>query len=346
MATLKNFGPMTHLRAESNQYILHHRKGKLVREGAGLAYWFNPLSAALAEVPVEDLETTFLLKERTRDLQEVAVQLTLRFRIEEPRRAARRFNFGISFITGRWAEEPLERLAALWAQRSQVPAREYLASVDLEEAIRRGAGVIRDAIEKSLRDDDALEEMGLVVGSVQVIQVAPSAELEKALGTPTREALQQRADEAVFLRRAQAVEKERAIQENELATEIELARRQEKLIEREGENELLEAELTAKSERARIEAELERDGLIATAYARNEEARAEGDAAATRARAEATAAGEALRVEVWGEASGKVLLGLALQEFASKIDHIQHLSVSPELFGDGLKQFLLTEAGR
>ena len=53
---------------------------------------------------------------------------------------------------------------------------------------------------------------------------------------PTREAIQQAADEATFQRRAQAVEKERAIQENELQNKIELARREEQLIAQKGQH--------------------------------------------------------------------------------------------------------------
>ena len=51
---------------------------------------------------------------------------------------------------------------------------------------------------------------------MRVAAVAPTSEMEKALQQPTREAIQQDADEATFRRRALAVEKERAIAENEL----------------------------------------------------------------------------------------------------------------------------------
>ncbi len=344
MATMKTLGLWTHLRAETHQHVLHYRKGRLVREGAGLAYWFNPLSAAIAQLPVEDCETTFLLNERTRDLQEVAIQVTLRYRFADPKRAAERFNFGISLATGRWDEKPLERVSSLWAERAQIPSRRYLSTVDLEEAVRDGAESIRTSILGALESDPDLDAMGLFVASVQVIGVSPARDLEKALQTPTRESIQQRADEAVFQRRALAVEKERAIQENELSTEIELARRKEQLISRHGENDLREAQLAAQTELARTEANLEREALAAEAHARNETRKAEGEAEATRLRDRATAEGEAQKVAVWSQASGKVLFGLALQEFAGHIDNIQHLSLTPELFGDGLRQLLLSEA--
>ena len=76
----------------------------------------------------------------------------------------------------------------------------------------------------------------LAAVAVRLTNLAPTSELERALQTPTFEALQQKADEATFARRALAVEKERAIAENELATKTELARRETVLIAQEAEN--------------------------------------------------------------------------------------------------------------
>ena len=53
MAHINRLAFLRHLRAEPNQYILHYRSGKLVRSGVGLAYWFTPLSAAVAQVPAD-----------------------------------------------------------------------------------------------------------------------------------------------------------------------------------------------------------------------------------------------------------------------------------------------------
>ena len=297
MATITHFGPIAHLRAEPNQYVLHYRNGELARRGAGQAYWFNPLSAAIAQVPTEDVETTFLLKERSSDFQEVVVQCTLTYRIADPERAAARVNFGLSG-TGAWAEQPLERLAGLWSQRAQQPIRAYLTGVSLVEAVQRGADVISAAVDAALRTDPAVAGLGLELVSVQVVRVAPTADLEKALQTPTRETVQQRADEAIFQRRALAVEKERAIKENEVATEIELARRQEVLVRQQGTNRLLE-----------VEQEVE----------------------AKRRLAEADAEAEAAHLNVWQGAPPHVILGLAAQQLADKVASIEQLNLSPDL---------------
>ena len=64
------------------------------------------------------------------------------------------------------------------------------------------------------------------------------------------------------------MEKERAIKENEMATELELEKRKKQLIEQRGENQLQEIQQVATTEKARVEAELARLQLSAEAEAR------------------------------------------------------------------------------
>jgi regulator of protease activity HflC (stomatin/prohibitin superfamily) len=329
MPSISRYPLVHHLRADPNQYILHYRGGKLIRRGIGLAYWFNPLAAAIAQVPAEDCETTFMLSERTADLQEVAVQVTVTYRFSDPERVATRVNFAVSTSSGAWIEQPLQRVASLWRQRAQQPVRATLSRMDLVTAVRAGALGMRDVLDAALRADEEIAALGMALVSVQVDRVAASGELEKALQTPTRESLQQKADEAVFSRRALAVEKERAIKENEIATEVELARRQEELIRRQGANRLLEVREEAESERARVEAAAARKGIEAKA-----------DADAHRLLTDARAEGDRSRVAAWSDAPGRVHLGLALQEMAAHVQTVQHLNVTPDLFAQAFQQFL------
>ncbi|MCG3192438.1 MAG: hypothetical protein DIJKHBIC_01685 [Thermoanaerobaculia bacterium] len=345
MAHISHLPFLSHLRAQPNQYVLHYRRGRLVRKGAGLAYWFSPLSAAIAEVPVEDIETTFLLTERSSDYQDVTVQCTLIYRCQNPERTAERVNFTISLKTGLLIQQPLERLASFWAQRAQQAGRSYLTGVPVVEAIRSGAEVIRARMEESLKKDPEIEAMGLSMVSIQVRKVAPSAELEKALQTPAREALQQKADEAVFERRALAVEKERAIKENELASEIELARRQELLIQQRGANKLLEVQKESAAQKAKVESDGVCTELAARDFARDVAVRASGEAEAARTLAAARHEAEEKRIALFTTAPARVAWGLAMQEFAGKVQGIQHLNVTPDLLASALQQFLRDHTG-
>lgn len=329
MADISHYPFFAHLRAEPNQYILHFSAGKLAREGQGAAYWFRPLSAAVAQVPVDDCSATFLLAERSADFQEVSVQCTVVYRFNDPRLAAGRINFSLSLATGKWAEDPLDRAATLWNQRARPAVRAYLATVPVAEAIRTGPATLGLALGQSLSEDAELTAMGLRLVSVQVDQVIATPEVRKALETPTREAIQQKADEAVFERRAMAVEKELAIKQNELSTEIELARRQDDLIRQQGTNRLREVENSTAAERATLEAELTRNSLATENQGHQLKLKTEADAQAQKTMTESnahnqrtlgeaqahlaklTVESEALSRRTIGEADATALKGMA-----------------------------------
>jgi len=73
------------------------------------------------------------------------------------------------------------------------------------------------------------------------------SELSKALEAEYRESLQRKSDEAIYARRAAAVEQERKIRENELNTQITLEEKKKTLIDLNGKNSIDEAEYLARA---------------------------------------------------------------------------------------------------
>ena len=171
-----------------------------------------------------------------------------------------------------------------------------------------GAAPIQDGIAAALAADLRLREMGLSVVTVRIAGVS-SADLARALETPTFERAQGMADEASFARRAQAVEKERAIAENELSTKVELARRQAALIAQEDENARRVAEGRAEAGRIAAEGEAVRIRLVEAA--RNG---AEGE-----------------RLALLRDVDPAALQSLTLRAFAEKLTKIETLNVTPDL---------------
>jgi hypothetical protein len=184
-----------------------------------------------------------------------------------------------------------------------------------------GVEQLRDAIGGLARDDPGLRAMGLEVVSVRVSSIAPDATVEKALQTPTRESIQQQADEATFSRRALAVEKERAIAENELQNRIELARRQAQLVDQEGRNERRRAEEAAAA--ARIEAEGSPPTELASPPPLPPRACTPSKASAWRSKRSGS--------PHTAPSPPNALLALAAREFAAKIERIEHLNLSPDM---------------
>ena len=111
----------------------------------------------------------------------------------------------IDLRTGLLTEQPMDKLAALVTELAQQSTWDYLVHTDLVEILEQGFEEIRMRIGAALHEDESLEGMGLETVAVRIAAVRPEAEVEKALRTPTRESIQQQADEATFQRRALAV---------------------------------------------------------------------------------------------------------------------------------------------
>jgi len=327
MADIARYPLVRHLRGSSTTHIEHIRNGRTLRAGVGASFWFRPLSAVLNEVPVDDREQPLLIHARTSDFQDVTVQATITYRVTDPATTAGRIDFSIDPDTGLWRSTPLDQVAGLLTESAQQYAIDLLAAVDLTAAMAGGVGPVRTVIADGLRGDERLAETGIAVVGVRVVALRPEPEVEKALRTPTREQVQQEADKAMFERRAVAVERERAIGENELQTQIELARREEQLVSQRGANARREAEENAAAGAIGAEAEARRTVTLA-------EARAEGTRLAGAAQGDA----EAARVGAYRDVSEAVLLALAVKELAANLPKIETLVLSPDLVSKALAQ--------
>lgn len=309
MATIRRFGVLSQLRSEASHHVVRYRNGRPRQSGRGLVFWFRPETASISEVPMDDREMTLFVRGRSQDFQAVAVQGSIGWHVADPERLASRIDFSLDLSTGRLQGEPVERIEARIAGLASQTVLQFLAGAPVRALLDAGPEALRGPLQAALAAEPSLAEIGVAVVSVRLTNLAPSSELERALQTPTYEALQQKADEATFARRALAVEKERAIAENELATRTELARREALLIAEEAQN-----------ARNRAQGRAEAEGIAAGAEAERIRA-VEG------ARAEA----ERARVAIYRDVAPGTLLGLAAQALAGKLDTIEHVNVTPDL---------------
>ena len=309
-----------HLRGAPTAHIRHHRSGKLLHDGPGLSFWFRALTAALSEVPVDDRELAMTFHARTSDFQDVAVQATVTYRISDPALASARLDFSVDPDTGVWRGSPLEQLGTLLTETAQQHALAVLARTPLASALVDGVTAVRERIAEGLGAEPRLPTTGIEVVAVRVMAIRPEPEVERALRTPAREQIQQEADKATYERRAVAVERERAIAENELDSQIELARREEQLVTQRGANARREAQDAAAASRIAAEAQADKEEQLARA-------RANG----TRALGEAKAAGEAARVAAYRDLPQSTLLALAAKDLAGGLPQIGTLVLAPDL---------------
>jgi regulator of protease activity HflC (stomatin/prohibitin superfamily) len=332
MAEIRSYGFVRHLRSDPSSYVLRYRNGKLRRSGRGLSFWFLPMSAGLAEVPVDDRELDFQFQGRSNDFQDVWAQGVITLRLVQPETVAERIDFTIDLASGAYRRQPLEKLTLVVTQLAQQHAWAWISRTSLREVLSAGPHEIRDRVRGGLASDEGLTAMGVEIVSVRVSSVRPVADVERALETPARERLQQEADQATFERRALAVEKERAIAEAELQNQIELATREEQLIAQRGQNERRRVTDAADAQRIDAESRAARTAIESAAKA---DAIRKVDGAGVEA--------EQARMAIYRELPPSVLLGLAARELAGKLQRIDHLNVTPDLLGAQLSDLL--EAG-
>ncbi len=320
MADITRYPFLSHYRGTPTTFVQHLVRGKTAHSGSGQSFWFRPLSAVLSEVPVDDRELPLMFHARSADFQDLTVQASATFRVVDPAVAAARIDFSVDPANGRWRGTPLQQVAGLLTETAQQHTLDLLARMPLTTALVEGVAQVRAAVAEGLAAEPRLAETGLAVIGVRVVAIRPEPEVEKALQTPTREQVQQDADKATYERRALAVERERAISENEMQNQIELARREEQLVTQRGTNTRRQAEEAAAASRIEAEAQAEREQRIA-------EVRAQ----ATRAMGEAKAAGEAARVAAYRDVPGDVLLNLGVKELAASIANVDQLVLTPDL---------------
>jgi regulator of protease activity HflC (stomatin/prohibitin superfamily) len=331
MADITTRAFVRHLRGTPTTWIRHQRRGTVAHEGVAQSFWYRPLTATLSEVPVDDRELPLLFHARTADFQDVATQATVTYRVADPARAAARIDFGVDPDTGAWRATPLDQVAGLLTELAQQYAVEVLARTPLQVAVTDGLPLVRDRVAAGLADDPRLTETGLEVVAVRVVAVRAEREVEKALQTPMREQVQQEADRATYERRAEAVNRERAIAENELQNQIELAKREEQLVAQRGANEQRRATEAAAAAQVEAAARAERDRLEAQVQSERERLLAGARAEAVRLVGVAEGEAEEARIAAYRDLEAATLLGLAVRELAGNLPAIGQLNLTPDL---------------
>ena len=316
MADIDRFPIFYRLRADVSSHIQLFSKGKLRKGGRGLAFWFLPSGSSITETPMDDRELPFLIKAQSSDFQDLTTQGTILWRVADPEKLADRIDFTIDLKTGHYVAGPMQQIGNVLVGLVQQFTAQYLRNHDVRGLLQGGPVPVQAQVIQDLEVGQKLSGMGLELIDLTFSSLKPSSELERALQTPTFEALQQKADEATFERRAMAVEKERAIAENTMQNEIEMAAQKRSLIEKEDENAKLRA--IAEAETSRISSQSRADNIRLLEDAQIDSERA--------------------RMEVFASLDPSVVLALAAREFATKLSKIDTLNVTPDMLSNLMEQ--------
>ena len=238
-------------KGEPSTHVIRYRNGKIVASGVGANFWYMPMNTSVAAVPVVSQEAQFLLTETTANYQEVSIQGTVTYRITDPTLVANRLNFTIDPSSARFTSEDPDKLVQRIVNLVQGQTRRKVNALSLEEAITNVHSLAVQVFREVL-DDDSIAQLGVALESLHFTAVKATPEMRKALEADYREGLQQRADQAIYARRAAAVSEERQIRQSELNTEVELENRRKDLVDTQARNNLTLAEAEAKADELKL----------------------------------------------------------------------------------------------
>src|SRR5919108_2168217 len=82
-------------KAQPTEYVRQFVRGRLVREGQALSFYYLKHHTSIVVVPTSSIDASFIFNELTGNFQAVVVQGQFTYRILDPRRAAELLNFAI-----------------------------------------------------------------------------------------------------------------------------------------------------------------------------------------------------------------------------------------------------------
>jgi hypothetical protein len=238
-------------KAEPTEYVLAYSNGRIFCQGAGRAFWYWEPRTSIVLVPVATIDALFVFNETTRTFQPVTVQGQITYRITAPETLARLLNFTVHPGTRKYRADDPQKLDQRIINIVQMHTRAELQQLGLEAALQSTAPLAQ-AVLARMQAEPSLLGLGVEVVSLFFTAIKATPELAKALEAEAREALQQRADQAIYARRAVAVEQERAIKQNELSTAVDLEQRRQELIALQGANTQAQAAFDAEALRIQL----------------------------------------------------------------------------------------------
>jgi hypothetical protein len=332
------------IKVQPTTYLFQYRKGRIVREGAGMAFFYYAPTASLVAVPMASTDAPFIFNEVTSDFQEITIQGQATYRITDPIKVSQLLNFNLDASTQNFVSDDPQKLPQRVINVIKVLTRKELQTLTLRQALRASDALVQQVI-AGLNVSNEIASLGLEVIGLSILAIRPNPETARALEAEAREQLLREADEAIYARRNSAVEQERAIRENELNTEVAVENKKRQIREaqmdaekavQEKQHQLHEAEM-----QSRISLEEQNKHLVTLAV---ENAKSEADAKAY-AIAAAMKALEGVDSKVL-QALASVgmqpdqLMALAFQGLAERADKIGELNVSPDL----LRELLITKS--
>jgi len=297
-------------------YVLQYKHGAVKRAGAGLSFIYYAPTSTIVAIPMASADIPFVFQEATADFQSVTIQGQLTYRVAEPTRLASLLDFSVENNGAYHSEDP-RKLPERLIHTLQSLTRAITQRLVLKEALVSSDAIVAEVLAK-LKTSEAVSTLGVEILSLAILGIQPTPETGRALEAEAREALQRRADEAIYARRNAAVEQERLIKESELNTEIAVEEKKRQIRETQ-----MAAEIAVEEQRSQLidrRVENEHKDADSRAYTLTETLKPLRDLD-----------WKTLMMLGGKNVDPKAMVALAFQEMAENAQKIGELNVSPDL---------------
>jgi len=330
------------VKVQPTTYLLQYRKGKLVREGTGLSFFYFAPTTSLVSIPVASVDMPFIFEEVTADFQEITIQGQVTYRVSDPQKLSQMLNFALDAKGNNYISEDPIKLPQRVINRVQVLMRAEFQSLSLRKALQASDSLVETVMERLTSSDD-LQSLGIEILGLSILAIKPNPETAHALEAEIREQLLRESDEATYARRNAAVEQERAIKENELNTEVAIENKKREIRETQMDAERAVQEkkriLNEEKMAEKITLEQKNKELVLLA-AENMKMEADAKAYSVSATMKAVSNTDPKIVQALTSIGMEPsqLIALAFQELAGSADKIGQLNISPDMLQELLKK--------
>ncbi len=323
------------IKIQPTTYLLQVVNGRVVREGAGLSFFYYAPTASLVAIPLASQDAPFIFNEVTLDFQDVSVQGQVTFRITDPKKIAEQLNFTLNVNARGYSSEDPQKLPQRVINVIKVLTRVELQKLTLRDALKSSDTIVQN-VRAALGESPEIVSVGLEIQGLSILSIRPNPETMRALEAEAREQLLRESDQAIYNRRNAAVEQERAIKENELNTEVAVENKKRQIREaqmdaeravQEKQHQLRESEMASK-----ISLE-EKNKQLVELSAENSRKEAEARAFGIAATMKALEGVDAKVLQALASVGMKPeqLMALAFQGLADKAEKIGQLNITPDL---------------
>lgn len=305
-----------YLKVPPTTYILQYKAGRLVREGAGLSFFYFAPTSEIVQVPLASTGVPFVFNEVTADFQDATIQGELTYRVVDPKQLTGILDYSVD-AWGRFRSDDPSKLDDRLIHAAQILARTFTQQRPLRDVIVQSDQLIGEVL-AGLQKSPAVAMLGVEVLDLAILSIKPTPEMSKALQAAAREELLRIADEAVYARRNASVEQERRIKESELNTEIAVEQKRRTVRETQ-----MAAEIAVEEERAKL---VER-------RVANERQEADSRAHALQVTLAPLSSVDwrTLMAASAGAADPKMLIAMAFRDLAENAEKIGTLNLTPDL---------------